>query len=955
MRIWRFVGIIGAFALVAIAGCDNDMPALDAATDAGADAGPPPPTDGGFDAGSDAGVDPCAGRALCATAGTSCEDDELVVCAADAEGCLVETRTDCAAAAGGSCDGSASPPVCVLPPDPCEAIPADQRCAAAGTSCLDGTTLETCAPDAFGCLVRTPTDCAARAGGTCDPSVPAACAFTGDPCDGITECATPGATCDGPDLVECRRDGFGCYVEVRTTCTDTAFGFCDEAATPRPVCSTAASDPCLGMTECAPLGRACDGDTLRVCATNAFGCDLETATACGATMQVCDETSGTPACVDPCSLVDTCPSASYCDGPDAVTCAPNADGCLVETARTPCTGLCDAASGMAICVADTLCPEAERTILDCSSGTVSSTTVGGTTVLTAYPGPTCSVSMEYGGPERIFRFFHTGPDRAAVTLRTTSTMMAVDHDLFVLDADFTSMSCTTGVSCLVNGTSGTAGENVTFIVEPGDVRYIVYDDFGPLPASPIPFDLEVSCAPVVCGDGALAGEPCDDGNTVGGDGCSATCEPEPGWFCSGTPSVCRFLCGNGVVDPGEGCDDGNTVAADGCSAVCVVETGYRCNGAPSRCIAIAPNGTCATPAPLTLGTPIMASTAAGGLPPMGAGCAPSFGDGSTLYYSLSVAAGQTVAIGMTPSGFDAVLSIVDDCAADSCTAFADVPGVGPETLVYTNSTGSAETIVIAAASVFGGGDFTLVAAPTVCGDGVVAPGETCDDMDTTGGDGCSATCTVELGYSCTGAPSVCTRAYTVAPIAAACVGMTGSTSPIAMLGDDLASPVVALPFAFTYFGEAATHYAVTTNGNLQLFPAASGMVSTAFTNSALPSATPPNGLVAPFWDDLVPMPTPATPTLRERVTGTAPNRRLVVEWEEWMPIGSPGDSLRFQIWLREGSNQIEFHYCSLTGGPRSGGSSATIGLENMSGTGAAQVSFDTVGAVATGDGYRFTP
>jgi cysteine-rich repeat protein len=32
---------------------------------------------------------------------------------------------------------------------------------------------------------------------------------------------------------------------------------------------------------------------------------------------------------------------------------------------------------------------------------------------------------------------------------------------------------------------------------------------------------------IVCGDGVLdAGESCDDGNTVGGDGCSATCETE---------------------------------------------------------------------------------------------------------------------------------------------------------------------------------------------------------------------------------------------------------------------------------------------------------------------------------------------------------------------------------------------------------------------------------------------
>jgi cysteine-rich repeat protein len=61
-----------------------------------------------------------------------------------------------------------------------------------------------------------------------------------------------------------------------------------------------------------------------------------------------------------------------------------------------------------------------------------------------------------------------------------------------------------------------------------------------------------------CGNSAIdSGEECDDGNTVGGDGCSA---------------VCRFeVCGNGFVDVGESCDDGNTVAGDGCSDVCIRE------------------------------------------------------------------------------------------------------------------------------------------------------------------------------------------------------------------------------------------------------------------------------------------------------------------------------------------------------------------------------------------------
>ena len=62
-----------------------------------------------------------------------------------------------------------------------------------------------------------------------------------------------------------------------------------------------------------------------------------------------------------------------------------------------------------------------------------------------------------------------------------------------------------------------------------------------------------------CGDGTVdAGEECDDGNNTDGDGCSAACTTEP-------------VCGDGTLDPGEGCDDGNNIDGDGCSANCTIE------------------------------------------------------------------------------------------------------------------------------------------------------------------------------------------------------------------------------------------------------------------------------------------------------------------------------------------------------------------------------------------------
>ncbi|MDB4998722.1 MAG: Multiple EGF-like-domain protein 3 precursor, partial [Myxococcaceae bacterium] len=86
---------------------------------------------------------------------------------------------------------------------------------------------------------------------------------------------------------------------------------------------------------------------------------------------------------------------------------------------------------------------------------------------------------------------------------------------------------------------------------------------------------------VVCGDSKIgAGEVCDDGNAIPGDGCSGICQIEPGYTCP-TPGVsCLYTvtvtCGNSKVEGNEACDDGNTNDADGCSKACQVEAGFAC-------------------------------------------------------------------------------------------------------------------------------------------------------------------------------------------------------------------------------------------------------------------------------------------------------------------------------------------------------------------------------------------
>ena len=70
-----------------------------------------------------------------------------------------------------------------------------------------------------------------------------------------------------------------------------------------------------------------------------------------------------------------------------------------------------------------------------------------------------------------------------------------------------------------------------------------------------------------CGNGMIEGtEQCDDGNTMDGDGCSATCQSES----SSTPL--NPVCGDHKKEGIEQCDDGNTMDGDGCSATCQSET-----------------------------------------------------------------------------------------------------------------------------------------------------------------------------------------------------------------------------------------------------------------------------------------------------------------------------------------------------------------------------------------------
>lgn len=953
---------IGLVCVAALTACENDPVQTDSGTTVTPDGSIPDA------ARRDAASDRCSGRDLCTTAGTSCSGDQLVTCALDTDGCLVETRvacdgdevcdvdggvaacvdpcegiaaadrcetngaracngaslevcemnadgclvldrTACDDATGGLCDTSGTMPVCVMPADPCASVPAADRCTTAGTSC-DGESLVTCAANAFGCLVATRADCSARAGGTCEASgTTAACDFTGNPCEGITQCATAGTRCDGPSLVTCAADAYGCRVETRTACTDAPFGFCDATATPAAMCSTAATDPCMGVTECGTAtSRSCtDAATLSVCAPNAFGCFVATTTACGDTGEVCSDDSGTAMCVSACLDVTTCTTPTYCDGDDIVTCTPDAAGCLVATSRETCDTSCAMSGTAAICAGS--CNSAEIEPITCASGTITGDTAGAANLRAGYSG--CS-TLTYPGEERIYRFQHTGPSPVEVRIVATRLDSSGDFDLFAWSAGDGTVDCLdSAVTCIDSSTGTSATETVEFLAAPGTNAYVGYDRFGT--GSTTRYSLAVTCTPIVCGDSAVGtGETCDDGNTTAGDGCSATCQREPGYSCMGTPSACTFVCGNGMVEAvaGETCDDGNLAGGDGCSATCQRETGYYCTGAPSVCSPAAANAECSTARVITGATTITGENAGTGGPrPTGTGCGSGSG-AQALYYAVTIPPRTSVLAQTTPISSDLVLFTQSACGTTTCLSATDA---APERAIFDNTSAEPMTRIV----------------------GVRAWG--------------TGTSTYDIAFTYT--PIVTYTAST--EIAAVCEDMAGGTAIAGLGADDATSAIFALPFAFTYFGAPVTHFSAATNGFLQLWPSATGTPSSSLSNTAVTSA--PNGFVGPFWDDLRPN---SGAGVSQLVTGTAGSRRLVLQWTNWrVATTANGEALTLQAHLVEGSNLIEFHYCTMTPGTTGTthtGTSATIGLRSVAGNLSVQSSYNTA-AVSTGAGIRYTP
>jgi hypothetical protein len=164
---------------------------------------------------------------------------------------------------------------------------------------------------------------------------------------------------------------------------------------------------------------------------------------------------------------------------------------------------------------------------------------------------------------------------------------------------------------------------------------------------------------------------------------------------------------------------------------------------------------------------------------------------------------------------------------------------------------------------------------------------------------------------------------------------TNGMTALAPGGNQVSGPH-PLPFLFRFYGPAYNELFVSANGSIGF--AGAGLDHGA--NSDLPNNAAPNAMLCAYWDDMDPA---AGGTIWLGTLGAAPNRKVVVSWVDLPHAGLIGQPTRFtfQVVLHE-SQQVSFQYLEVESGRNTLvlGKSATIGLEDASGSIAAKYTFN---------------
>ena len=141
-------------------------------------------------------------------------------------------------------------------------------------------------------------------------------------------------------------------------------------------------------------------------------------------------------------------------------------------------------------------------------------------------------------------------------------------------------------------------------------------------------------------------------------------------------------------------------------------------------------------------------------------------------------------------------------------------------------------------------------------------------------------------------------------------------------------------FPFTFYGFTYTRAHVCTNGFVEFVGPETTSCTT--TNAAIPTTGRPNGAIFPFWDNLS---VDAAASIRADLRGTAPDRRFVIEFRNLRYFLDTTRRVDFNVVLHE-NGEILTQYRNIADDDRERGGSATLGIENQTGTVALRFSFN---------------
>jgi subtilisin family serine protease len=180
-----------------------------------------------------------------------------------------------------------------------------------------------------------------------------------------------------------------------------------------------------------------------------------------------------------------------------------------------------------------------------------------------------------------------------------------------------------------------------------------------------------------------------------------------------------------------------------------------------------------------------------------------------------------------------------------------------------------------------------------------------------------------LSYTCQGAPFSWVDVTGVPPL--------GSAD-----GDDTFS-TLAIGFQIPFWGQSYGTAYVSSNGFLTLGSPLSPFIPD-YMNAAIPTGAAPNGVIAPFWDDLYPG---SSGSVHAGVAGAPGSRVLHIEWFN-VPHYAGSGTATFEVALHEATGLIKLQWLDtdLNDSRWNLGVSATAGVERPDGVIGRQVSFN---------------